>query len=118
MMASEKNVNLLNENKKKWVVSLYGCFDYVSPITNKKRCCPLFCPISMICTPSIIGTIYSRLNNEDGGDYIPMGKDGCICCLINYGIAMTGTAFKIITHFFTILTISLKGHVVDLVSLE
>ena len=82
-MASEKNASLLSsivynddiKPKKKFVSSLYGCFDYISPITNRKRCCPLFCPIAMICTPSILGTIYSRLNDEEAA-FCSMGKEG------------------------------------------
>ena len=117
MMASDKNVNLLSnvyttsDNKKKFVVSLYGCFGYTSPITYNKRYCPLFCPIAMVCTPSIIGTIYSRLNNEEGGDCLPMGKDGFCCCLINYGIAMTGPCGG--SFFFGVETLALRKAVIQ-----
>lgn len=86
-MLSEKNtVSLLNspithgnDNRKRFVVPLYGCFDYISPITKEKRCCPLFCPIAMICTPNILGTVTSRLHDEEPYECCPMGKDGIFC---------------------------------------
>ena len=96
MMASEKNTALLSSAvyndtrpKKKFVSGLYGCFDYVSPITNRKRCIPLFCPIAMICTPSILGTIYSRLNDEEA-EFCSMGREGGFCCIVNWAIAFLG----------------------------
>jgi len=93
-MSSEKNAALLTsavynndtKPKRKFVSSLYGCFDYTSPSTNRKRCWPLFCPIAMICTPSILGTIYSRLNDEE-----PVFCSSCgFCCIVNFAIAFLG----------------------------
>ena len=71
-----------SNDKRHWVVSLYGCLDH-------KRCCPLFCPIAMCFTPNIMGQIFTRLNDEEP-KCCSLGNNGMCLCILNIAVMFTG----------------------------
>eukprot|EP01040_Poterioochromonas_malhamensis_P012670 gene12670-13877_t len=83
-----------------WPVPFLGCMDNVE---GGAPFCPMFCPLSLLCTNSIVGRVYSKVFDEQVvcmdmgpvgccmcvamiplGIYTPSGGMGIYCCLSNY----------------------------------